>query len=439
MDTSPKDEQAELLRFLYACPVGLIEIEANGAIGMMNPHAMQLLLPLASTKMMVNFFDVIEAYAPDIRNIVQDYSRKQGTVLEGHRIVVKPARPDRGSEARVLSCTLVKVSTQFFAITLADVSTQVAQERRLKQAETWFSSLLDFVNDFTVISLDHAGFINGASSSVLRQTGFNEAELLGRTLELFSPEDTSSDRLTVAEQMAIAARDGWHLTEGYHQRPTGKRYWCQRLIASRTLSGQLCGHEKAGYTVVLREVERQDMDAEKLTNMLHRDHLTGAYNRLRFFEIAERECLRAKHYGQPLAIVAMDIDHFKEINDSYGHAAGDLALRSFAQTCMSFLRPTDIFARIGGEEFVAILPSTALDEAVGLAKRLRTSIRDIEVAVPEGVLKMTATFGCAELVPNSSTHLDLLAAADQALYRGKGLGRDRVVRSIAVASPVEAQ
>jgi diguanylate cyclase (GGDEF)-like protein len=97
------------------------------------------------------------------------------------------------------------------------------------------------------------------------------------------------------------------------------------------------------------------------------------------------------------------------------------------------------FARIGGEEFVALLPSTNLDQSVQLAERFRTSIRNIEISVPEGVLKLRASFGCAELVPNGSTHLDLLAVADQALYRGKKLGRDCVVRSHLTALTAEVK
>jgi diguanylate cyclase (GGDEF)-like protein/PAS domain S-box-containing protein len=427
LDTSEEAIQEQLLQFLYACPVGLIEVQANGGIGLMNPHAMQLLLPIAKTPQMGNVFDVIEAYAPEIRNLVDTYSRKQGTVCDCHRIVVEPARLDRGIEAKVLSCTLVKVSAKRFIMTLADVSVQVAQERRLKQAETWFASLLDSVNNFAVISLDPTGTINGASSSVQRLTGFSEADVLGKTLEVFLPQDSASARPTSQEQMAVAARDGWHLTEGRHHRPTGESYWCQRLIAVQDVF--LNEHQMSGYTVVLRDVQRQDLDTDKLTRMLRKDHLTGAYNRSHFFEVAERECLRAKHFGQPLALIAMDIDHFKRVNDTYGHAAGDEALRQFTHTCMSSLRPTDTFARIGGEEFVALLPSTNLDQAVQLAERFRTSIRNIEICVPEGVLKLTTSFGCAELVPNGSTHLDLLAVADQALYRGKKLGRDCVVRS----------
>lgn len=436
MDTCLEDEQARLLQFLYACPVGLLEVQADGVIGLINPFAMQLLLPLAKAAPIVNFFHVVEAVAPEIRNLVDAFSGRQGTICDCHRIVVRPASPDRGTEAKVLSCTVVKASVKRFLVTLTDVSSQVAQERRLKQAETWFASLLDAVNEFTVISLDEAGTIDGASSSVLHQTGFSAADVLGKTLSVFSPQDRPLERLTLQEQMSIASRDGWHLTEESHRRPTGESYWCQRLIAVQRFSDECYGRQASGYTVILRDVQRKSEDVDKLIQMLRKDHLTGAYSRAYFFEMAERECLRAKRFRQPVALIAMDIDHFKQVNDTYGHAAGDAALRAFVQTCLECLRPTDTFARIGGEEFVALLPSTDLHDAVELAERLRSSVRDLDLVVAGSEMGLTASFGCAVLVTEEDTHIELLAAADHALYRGKRMGRDCVV-SAAPSTPNE--
>lgn len=437
METYLEDEQAQLLQFLYACPVGLIEAHTNGTIGMINPFAMQLLLPIAKTDLVVSFFDIVEPFAPEIRNLVDVFPGRQGTVCDCLRIVIRPASLAQGIEARVLSCTLVKMSPKRLIITIADVSPQVAQERRLRQAETWFASLLDSVNDFTVISLNETGTIEGVSSSVMRQTGFSEADVLGKTLELFSPQNSQLERPTIQDQMAIASRDGWHLTEQAHRRPTGESYWCQRLIAVQGFSESPPGRQVSKYTVVLRDVQRQDSDADTLLQMLRKDHLTGSYSRAHFFEVAERECLRARRYGHPVALIAMDIDHFKHVNDTYGHAAGDAALRGFAQTCMTCLRPTDIFARIGGEEFVALLPSTDLHGAMELAERLRTSVHKLSVTVDGEVMNMTASFGCAEFSTEASTHVELLAAADQALYRGKRMGRDCVVSARQLATRAE--
>ena len=125
-------------------------------------------------------------------------------------------------------------------------------------------------------------------------------------------------------------------------------------------------------------------------------------------------------------MVALDIDHFKQVNDGHGHAAGDAALQAVARTCQSLLRTGDTFARLGGEEFVVLLPSTDLGAAVKLAERLRASIAAIELQACDQVLTITASFGCAVTADPSTTLTELLTAADALLYVAKRNGRNRV-------------
>ena len=435
MNTQLEGEHTQLLQFLYACPVGLAEIASEGEILMINPIAMQFLLPIARTPIVVNFFDIIEAYAPELRNMVDAFEGAQGPVCEAHRIFVRPGADEWGYEAKVLSCTLVKLSHERLVLTMTDVSKQVDHERRLKQAETWFASLLDGVNEFAVLSLDANGRIDRTNPSFLRQTGFKEGEVLGETLDRFELPSLTAGTLSTQEQIAIACRDGWYLAEGEQRRANGSRYWGQRLIAVRhvTEAEGTDEHAVAGYTVVLRDVTRQHADAEKLTRILRTDHLTGASNRMHFFETAEREYKRAKRYQQNIALLCIDIDYFKQVNDTYGHAAGDEVLRAFSCLCMQLLRPSDLFARLGGEEFVALLPSTDLSGAMQLAERLRAVVADTPIQAGDTQLAISASFGCAAFTAAASNLTELLSAADEALYRAKRAGRDRVVGS---AQPV---
>ena len=439
MNTQLEGEHTQLLQFLYACPVGLAEVAPEGEILMINPMAMQFLLPIARTPMIVNFFDIIEAYAPELRNMVDAFEGAQGSVCEAHRIFIRPGADEWGYEAKVLSCTLVKLSPERFILTLTDISKQVDHERRLKQAETWFASLLDGVNDFAVLSLDANGRIDRTNPSFLRQTGFSEAQVLGETLDMFELPPVAAGTLSTQEQIAIACRDGWYLTEGEQRRANGSRYWGQRLIAVRHVTEGTDGQAMAGYTVVLRDVTRQHADAEKLTRILRTDHLTSASNRMHFFETAERECKRAKRYHQDVALICIDIDHFKQVNDTYGHVAGDEVLRVFSRICMQVLRPSDLFARLGGEEFVALLPSTDLAGAMQLAERLRSVIADTTIEAGGQRLTVSASFGCAALTAPSGNVTELLSAADEALYRAKRTGRDRVVGSAQPALVGEAK
>ena len=161
------------------------------------------------------------------------------------------------------------------------------------------------------------------------------------------------------------------------------------------------------------------------------DPLTGLANRRAFFEALERERRRAQRDQIPLSLVVIDVDHFKVVNDSWGHAAGDAALTGVAQVLTRSCRATDVVARIGGEEFALILPSTTTEGAQGVAEKLRASIAALRVPVPGShVLSVTASFGLATahgvLLDTQASAISLLDLADGALYRAKRAGRDRV-------------
>jgi diguanylate cyclase (GGDEF)-like protein len=190
------------------------------------------------------------------------------------------------------------------------------------------------------------------------------------------------------------------------------------LIAARLGSDG----ELAGYTLVLRDITRQTYDTDDLRRLLTQDHLTGAVNRARFQQLFEREHRAWRERGAPLSLIMLDIDHFKRVNDTYGHATGDLVLRRFAETIAKAIRPGDVLARLGGEEFAVLLPSRTLSEAAEIADRLRGLVAEMRVETTQGDLSITVSLGCATASPNG----DLLRSADEALYTAKRNGRDRV-------------
>jgi diguanylate cyclase (GGDEF)-like protein len=151
------------------------------------------------------------------------------------------------------------------------------------------------------------------------------------------------------------------------------------------------------------------------------DALTGIANRRGLEEILDSEIERARRFGHQLGAVILDLDHFKQTNDRYGHSAGDLLLREVGRLLAASARRGDTVARLGGEEFVVLLPETDLDGAHLLAERLRREVERHRV----GALRMTASFGVAALLPDDGAD-SLLAAADSALYRAKENGRNRV-------------
>lgn len=155
------------------------------------------------------------------------------------------------------------------------------------------------------------------------------------------------------------------------------------------------------------------------------DALTGIGNRGFFVESAKKELYRCSRYGLDACVLYMDIDHFKRINDRYGHAAGDATLSHFARICRAQLRETDIFGRLGGEEFCVLLPHTPLNEALSTAERIRTSVEHATLAWEGHTIVVTVSIGAA-LFQEDKEFSALLNRADLALYKAKNQGRNRV-------------
>lgn len=169
-----------------------------------------------------------------------------------------------------------------------------------------------------------------------------------------------------------------------------------------------------------------------LTRLAHQatiDHLTGAMTRSAFTQQAGALLDRRQRLApsMPLTLMMLDIDHFKAINDQHGHAVGDLVLRQFARTMQEHLHESELFARLGGEEFAIVLPGLAVEQSGFTAERLRRAVQDMQVIHDEQPLRITVSIGIAGCAAQVTRSLDaLLADADQALYRAKAHGRNRV-------------
>lgn len=178
---------------------------------------------------------------------------------------------------------------------------------------------------------------------------------------------------------------------------------------------------------VLRYLRQGEADAEDLAalaDLARRDALTGLANRRSFEEAAQREVARARRAGTALSVVALDIDRFKLVNDTHGHAAGDLVL---AEVAARALRAEDLLARIGGEELAALLPGATLAAAAEVAERIRHSVFDTAIPLPSAALEVSVSLGCATLSAEEKEAVPLLARADGRLYDAKRTGRNRVV------------
>ena len=180
------------------------------------------------------------------------------------------------------------------------------------------------------------------------------------------------------------------------------------------------------------ELRQQKEAAEAAARV---DSLTGVASRRAFTETAETEVLRSSRYGTPLSMVLVDLDHFKAINDTFGHPTGDAVLASFARTITGVVREVDVVGRLGGEEFAILLPDTGATEAMQAAERMRHALAESRLQVRGKELRYSASFGVAAFVESELSLDEFLARADAALYLAKAQGRNRVVLA---ATPMPA-
>lgn len=183
-----------------------------------------------------------------------------------------------------------------------------------------------------------------------------------------------------------------------------------------------------------QEIQQRQALQEELRVQASIDPLTGLHNRRAYEERFAHELARALRTQQPLSLVMFDLDHFKRVNDTYGHAAGDEVLRRFARLCLDEFRAVDIAGRLGGEEFVVLMPGTTLAQASEVAYRLLRRLADTSIDFEGQQLRVRATAGVAERGTLEDRLESLLARADQALYAGKRAGRSRVAQALSDGS-----
>lgn len=184
-----------------------------------------------------------------------------------------------------------------------------------------------------------------------------------------------------------------------------------------------------GFLMLNNERLEQDLKEaqEELRRLATTDYLTGIANSRTFAEKGAQEIQRARRYSRPLAALLLDLDHFKRLNDTRGHAAGDKALVAVASVFRTLLRDIDVYARLGGEEFAILLPETDQEGARTTAERLRTAIAEIDIDASDTPLYVTVSIGIAHLSESDSGLETVMKRADGAMYEAKRQGRNRVI------------
>ncbi len=244
------------------------------------------------------------------------------------------------------------------------------------------------------------------------------SEMQALSLVYFILLTARSERDQIVAGLEAGADD--YLTKPYHK---------QELLARLRAGGRICDLQTE---LVQRQIELTKVNSEfaglnrKLEELASTDTLTGLANRRHLFERFAEAWALSNRNNQPLGCIMFDIDKFKIINDTYGHAAGDTILRALAATCRECLRRYDVLGRIGGEEFCVACPDTPLEGVARLAERICTAIAQAEYQHDEIVIPVTVSLGVASRGPEYNGVDDLVRAADAMLYRAKQNGRNQV-------------
>lgn len=174
-------------------------------------------------------------------------------------------------------------------------------------------------------------------------------------------------------------------------------------------------------------IRNADEQISGLSDKAMKDPMTGLLNRRAFNDRISEECDRTRRYGEPFSLVLIDLDKFKSINDRHGHPAGDAVLVEFGRRLSENTRSVDLVARIGGEEFVVIMPDASLDDAHAAAERIRSAVERDRFTIEGGAVDVTTSVGVATLCKNDMNGAALVARADAGLFLAKASGRNRVI------------
>ncbi|MGM0536123.1 MAG: sensor domain-containing diguanylate cyclase [Pseudomonadota bacterium] len=287
------------------------------------------------------------------------------------------------------------------------------------------------------LTRDGKGYFPYASRSSLEIYGVSPEELAHSDEAAFCtihPDDQPHVKASIEASSETLSR--WHC-EYRVLHPHGHELWVEgNAMPERLEDGSVMWH---GYIADVSERKRLQLELEASEARFRRlatlDMLTGAPNRRHFMHCLDVELSRVKRQGVATCLVVFDADHFKRINDTFGHAAGDEVLKALVSTGQQELRAPDVLGRLGGEEFAILLPDTSLQGALKLAERVRQATAALQLEAGDASIRVTISLGVAALRAQDSQD-SAMERADKALYRAKAQGRDRVCHEGEVSSDV---
>lgn len=415
------EQVEELLQFVYLMPVAIIKMGSQGEIQMVNPIAVQLLEDLDLEAGTQDGANILEALCA---GLTETWSHSAHLVGE----VCAPIQVTHlvGLQEKHLLLKLVRPDPRCTMLAIEDVTEIVEKEREISRQRQRFGVLMEQIEGYCVIMLDPQGCMLEWNPSIGRMFGdqTKAREMLSFDDLLNSVDSPEMVAVRFDHLKAIIEQQGAYRSEAAYRHHSGQVLRGD-LVATPTVevSGRI-----SGYVCVIRDITEQYSARVQLLTDAMTDPLTGLLNRR---GLEHRVTLwQASESGSvaPASWIMADIDHFKKVNDTYGHDVGDEVLKAFANVLMSAAREGDIIARLGGEEFLVLLPGASQTAAMSAAERMRACIEKTTMAAEGHTFYLTSSFGVVTQASGADWHA-AVSAADAALYEAKAAGRNRVVAS----------
>jgi diguanylate cyclase (GGDEF)-like protein/PAS domain S-box-containing protein len=340
----------------------------------------------------------------------------------------------------LLSTITVKTDDETMVlVAIADITHLKRMERELQESHTQMQATLDAMPEL-MFEVNRQGKILNFHASRHAELSISPEVFLGKTFAQVLPDDAAQK---IFGALAQAAEHGTSFGANYSLSISNRTSWYELSIAAMHNSHL----EDAHFIILAHDItERKKIEdeleqaynvlqarvyeIEALHKQLHeqaiRDPLTGLFNRRFLQETLDREISRAQREGKPIGFIIMDLDYFKQVNDTYGHKAGDMVLKKLGELLLRNLRAEDIPCRYGGEEFTIMMPGASLENTLERAKNLLHQINEMEIICDDAKIKITASMGVSVFPDHGTGEEDALICADRALYHAKGSGRNQV-------------
>ncbi|MCA2001640.1 MAG: diguanylate cyclase, partial [Chloroflexi bacterium] len=346
-------------------------------------------------------------------------------------------KPDGSTAWISVNAAPLPLEEQGVVVVYNDMSARKQMEEALKASERKYRLLYESMMD-GFVRVDMEGHILEYNRAYKELLGYSDEELKALTYMDITPERWREFEADIVKTQ-ILPRGYSDVYEKEYRRKDGAVFPVElRTVLLRDETGR-----PSGMWAIVRDVtaRKQAKEALEISNaelkaalerekrLAHTDALTGVNNRRSLYELAARELEIAVRYRQPFSMILFDLDHFKKVNDTFGHTVGDEILVKVAESACAELRSADFIGRYGGEEFVVLLPMTAATQAFPLAERIRERVERIRVPTPLGEASVTISAGIVEMKRDSAQDIsvdDLIRRADQTMYAAKQAGRNCV-------------